>query len=650
MHYNYYFDICALCTLATVAITSLSRRRVPSYRQRAYTLLFFAAVIATYFECVETTLQLHPVAAAWYHPLEKVCGSVYFLAHLGTGICYLLYIMSVLDIFFDIRTLKGFFGLYFGFILGALLVVINWFHPILFHYTSEGTYQRDSLIILFYLIAFYYMGFGILLVLKYDKLMRLKTKVIVLAYVGLTLFGIFFQYFNPEILIENFYCAISVALVFITLQNPGELVDENLNILNRKAFFEGIDLKIKRGTPYYILFATVENVRALSSEIGYPQAQLVLKKIADYLKKAGRKGLRLTTYTYRYSDYVFAIMMHTDNIKTAQALADKLVERIGQSFNVSGMTIKIDGHCFVMSYPEHYKSAGELMAKIDMITEEIADSNDIFIDVDSINHGEKMLLRDYDFMARENLDAKKAVVKFQPFLSKKYKINYTADAICFLYDKNGKEIDVRKHIPDIGTTQTIMDADEYVLRMAARSLAFKNGGDRNGKYRAVVGMCQGEISRNDFVRRVKRILREEKAEASWISLKLSETCLTTMNSVAERNLRMLGDLKVSIIVDKFGSGYGNVSKIISLPVSQVNISAEVTRAALGSEQMYKIAQGIVNLFHDISIFVCAVAIETEEEKELAEKLGCDFLIGDYLGEPMSDTSYVRYIDDYFEKG
>ncbi|WP_207667209.1 EAL domain-containing protein [Butyrivibrio sp. X503] len=613
-------------------------------------MLFFAACMATISECIESTLQLHPIDAPWYNPFEMICGSVYFLAHLGTGISYLLYIMSVLDIFFDIKTIKGFFALYFGFFLGTLLVIVNWIHPILFHYTKEGLYQRDSLIIMFYLIAFYYMGFGIALVLKYDKLMRLKTKVIVLAYVGLTLFGIIFQYFNPDILIENFYSAISVALVFITLQNPGELVDENLNILNRKAFFEGLDLKIKRNIPYYTVFVSIDNVRALSSEIGYSQAQAVLKKIADYLKRAGRKEIRLTTYTYRFSDYVFAIMVHSDNEKKAKELAKALAKRTEKSFDVSGMTIKIDGHCFVMNYPEHYKSVAELMTKVDVITEEIAELGDVFVDIDTLDHGEKMLLKDYDFLARENLDAKKAVVKFQPLLSKIYKINYNADSICFFYDKNGNEIDVRNHIPDIGTTQTIMDTDEYVLRMAARSLAFWNGGDKNGKYRAVVGMCQGEISRNDFVRRVKRILREEKAEPSWISLKLSETCLTTMNTIAERNIRMLEDLKISIIVDRFGSGYGNLSKIISLPIMQVNISPEVIRNAIGSEQMYKLAQGIVNLFHDISIFVCACDIRSKEEKEMAEKLGCDFLIGDYLGVPMSDSSYVRFIDEYFEKG
>ena len=75
MQYNFYFDICALCILGTVAITSLSRRWVPAYRQRAYFMLFFTIFVATLSERVETYLQMNPVDAVWYHPLEMLCGS-----------------------------------------------------------------------------------------------------------------------------------------------------------------------------------------------------------------------------------------------------------------------------------------------------------------------------------------------------------------------------------------------------------------------------------------------------------------------------------------------------------------------------------------------------------------------------------------------
>jgi EAL domain-containing protein (putative c-di-GMP-specific phosphodiesterase class I) len=112
---------------------------------------------------------------------------------------------------------------------------------------------------------------------------------------------------------------------------------------------------------------------------------------------------------------------------------------------------------------------------------------------------------------------------------------------------------------------------------------------------------------------------------------------------------MLGDLKSSIIVDKFGSGYGDLNRVLSLPVSQVNIDSSILRSAMESDKMMLVVQGIVNLFHDISIFVCATDIENETDKKLAEDLGCDYLIGDYMGAPMKDSSYVKFIDAYFEE-
>lgn len=181
-------------------------------------------------------------------------------------------------------------------------------------------------------------------------------------------------------------------------------------------------------------------------------------------------------------------------------------------------------------------------------------------------------------------------------------------------------------------------------------LAFWNAGDKNGKYRAIIPMSQAEISRTDFLRRFKAHLKEEKVEGSWISLKLTETAITTMNNVAERNLKMLGDINVSIIVDEYGNGYGNIERILSLPVVQVNFAKSLIRMAKKSKRMMSVTTGLVNMFHDISLFVCASGVDTPEDKDVAEEIGCDYLIGNYVGKPVNDSSYVNRIDEYFEKG
>ena len=650
MQYNFYFDTCALCILATIGIISLSRKRVPSSREKVYSMLLSAVFLSTLFERIETFLQMNPYEGAWYHYAEMFCGSFYFLAHLGSGLCYLLYIMAVLDIFYDTKSVKGFFVVYLGYVIGIITVIMNCFSPLLFGYDEKGIYFRGNLIIGFYLIALYYIVYGVTLTLKYSNLMRLKTKVIILTHVGFVAAGIYLQYCYPQLLIENFLSTISITLVFITLQNPSDMVDGRINVLNRRAFFEALGLKIKKKTPHYIVFVTIDNVRALSSEIGNNQTDGVIKTIADYLKKVGRRELNIVTYVYRYSDNIFAISVNTNDKKRAESLMYKISTRIREPWNYMDMTIKAECHCFMMSYPENYAGLAELMAKVELISADVAQYSEVVIDIGKIGFTKKLGAYDYEVLAKKNIGEKRAIVKFRPILSKIYRIDYTAEATCYIYDDNERELEVREYIEDNGTTQTIIDIDEYVLKNTLRMLAFWNAGDKNGKYRAIIPMSQAEISRTDFLRRFKAHLKEEKVEGSWISLKLTETAITTMNNVAERNLKMLGDINVSIIVDEYGNGYGNIERILSLPVVQVNFAKSLIRMAKKSKRMMSVTTGLVNMFHDISLFVCASGVDTPEDKDVAEEIGCDYLIGNYVGKPVNDSSYVNRIDEYFEKG
>ncbi len=650
MQYNYYFDICAIFIILTITITSLSRRAVPAYRQKAYGALIIAAFLAIVFEHIETLLQLNPMDTVWYPYAEKLAGSAYFLAHLASALCYFMYILSILDIYMNFREIRSFTQVMLAYTIGVIFVIVNWFYPVLFHYSEDGIYHRDNFIFVYYVLAAYYIGASVYLMVRYKSFVRLRTRSIIGSYVVFAVVGVLLQMFFPTLLIENFCISVSVTLVYITLQNPSEMVDENLNILNRKAFNEGLDMKIKRKSPHCTIFVTVDNIRALSSEIGYAQSQNVLKSVAKYLKNVGMREFKLQTYAYRYGETVFAVTVHSKDDNAAKLLMERIRDRLHNPWNVLGMAIRVEGHLFMMKYPVNYETSTELMNKIEYITEDISENPSVIIDTEDFKYNEVRRNRDFDLMARTNLERKSSVIKFQPILSKIYKINYNADVICFLVDDNGNEVDVRKHIPDVRITQALLDTDEYVFRMAARSLSFWNAGDKHGKYRAVVGLSQGEISKTDFVRRIKKILREEKAEASWISMKLTETCITTMNGVAERNLKLMGEMNSYIIVDKFGSGYGDLHRILSLPVQQVNIDISVLRAARESEQMRLVAQGIVNLFHDVSIFVGATDIESEEDKLIAEELSCDYLMGDYMCEPVKDSSFVKYIDAYFEEG
>ena len=650
MQYNYYFDVCALFIIATIALTSLSRRWVPSYRQRVYLMLSICIFMATFSERVETYLQMNPSDSILYHPAEMLFGSLYYGFHLGTGLFYLLYVLAILDIYIDFKKPADFCMVALGYIIGACLVIVNIFTHILFYYDETGLYHRGKYVNLFYIIAIYYVIHGSLLVFKYRKLMRPRTRVVVLSYINLVILGLIIQYIWSMILIENFFGAISLALVYISLHNPSDMVDERLNVLNRRAFLEGLDLRTGRKVCHYTIFVVVDNIRALSAEIGYNQSENVLKRVASFLKTVGNNTVMVQSYAYRFSENCFAVTVHSSDEKKADELMEAIAERLGHPWKYGDMAIRMEGHCFKMEYPGDFKTVPELMTKVSTVLDNLEGEPEIIVDVRAKRLYDRNDAFDINLLARNSINPDTVVIKYQPYLSSAYRVNYCADAVCFYVDDYGNEINMSGHMEDLRTSQTALDLDEYVLRSACRDLSCWNGREEGDRYRIVVGISQGELSRSDFIRRFKKILREEKAEPYWLAIKLTETTITTMNSMAEKNLRVLAEMKCYIVVDNFGSGYGDFQKLLGLPNSQVNLSNELLEKALKSEDIRIIVEGAVKILQDISKFVSAVDVTSKEVENLAKELGCDFINGDYLVPPLKGNSFAKAVDEYYGEG
>ena len=94
--YNYYFDICAICILSTIAIMTLFRKWVPTYQNHAFLALFAAIAMTVISERTETFLQMNPQPGVIYPYAEKLAGSFYFNLHEMGILTYIVVIAVVM--------------------------------------------------------------------------------------------------------------------------------------------------------------------------------------------------------------------------------------------------------------------------------------------------------------------------------------------------------------------------------------------------------------------------------------------------------------------------------------------------------------------------------------------------------------------------
>jgi len=100
-----------------------------------------------------------------------------------------------------------------------------------------------------------------------------------------------------------------------------------------------------------------------------------------------------------------------------------------------------------------------------------------------------------------------------------------------------------------------------------------------------------------------------------------------------RNLKLLKEKGVLILLDDFGKGYTSFSDLAQLGIDIVKIDKAITQKAM-EETGFVILKNIIRTAHDLGLKTLCEGIETEEQKKIVLEAGCDILQGYYFYRPM----------------
>ena len=157
-----------------------------------------------------------------------------------------------------------------------------------------------------------------------------------------------------------------------------------------------------------------------------------------------------------------------------------------------------------------------------------------------------------------------------------------------------------------------------------------------------VQLAQGEL---DVV--VQRVLAANALPAKQLLLELTESSLVGDAEPLRNRIARLRAIGVGLSIDDFGTGYSNLGYLQRFDVQALKIDQRFVRGLADGPQGEAIVRAIAQLAASLAIRTVAEGIETADEAQRLQALGCDAGQGHWWGDAMPAAVFTRWYAERF---
>jgi EAL domain-containing protein (putative c-di-GMP-specific phosphodiesterase class I) len=177
----------------------------------------------------------------------------------------------------------------------------------------------------------------------------------------------------------------------------------------------------------------------------------------------------------------------------------------------------------------------------------------------------------------------------------------------------------------------IIEIGEWVLRAVCKQYHAWKKVDFQLQ-QVAVNISLRQFENPHFIYRLSQILDETEMRPEWLVLEISEGQFHKLE-LFKKTIQMLKKMGVEIAIDNFGTGNLSLQNLLHIPMDYLSIDSSLVRDLAETPESLAIIKMIVELASSLHLSVVAEGVETLEQKELLESVGCDLMQGYFFSLP-----------------
>ena len=375
-----------------------------------------------------------------------------------------------------------------------------------------------------------------------------------------------------------------------------------------------------------LLYLDLDGFKRVNDGLGHQAGDRLLEEVALRITSELRK---MDTAGRLGGDEFAIVQPFGEQPQAAAALARRLIERLGEPFELDGHQVLVGTSIGVALYPDDARSPEVLMKHADLaLVRAKQEGRGMFCfferDMDQQLIERRLLEQDLRGALRDG----QLQVHYQS-LHETGALKVTGyEALVRWNHPTRGPIAPSEFIPVAEETGLIIPLGRWVLEQACVQAASWPSSSSIS-----VNISPAQFVQQDLVAMVSEILHTSGLAPERLELEVTEGILISNTERALKVLCGFKELGVRITLDDFGTGYSSLGYLRRFPFDAVKIDRSfVTGLCLDSESGV-IVQSILALCRSLNLRATAEGVETAEQLDALCSYGCKSVQGFLLGRP-----------------
>ena len=410
-------------------------------------------------------------------------------------------------------------------------------------------------------------------------------------------------------------------------------------LLNLAGLIKHLDEMMRNATPGRKLVLSVtqlNNFLEIQNTFGTAFGMRVLAQVVDRMKRVVPPGALLALVQ---PDRLASVISGEE---ATQMTRERIEAAVKESYLVDGVPIHVEASIGMAHFPDHAKTAEELLQKASIAMHWASSSKSSISLYDAAN----------DRTSRDNLillgGLPEAIDRGELQVWHQAKIALATGEVA------GTEALLRwKHpqrgivppgsfIPQVEETTLINSVTQVLIAAAfADAGGWRAAGHR---LRVSINLSVRNLLDHMLLDILEQNARRQELEAKDIELEITESAVMVDPDYCIRLISSLRDRGYGVSIDDFGTGHSSLAYLQKLRVSALKIDQAFVKTLASDANNQKIVRAILHLASSLGLETVAEGVEDERAIALLREWGCNYAQGYGLHRPAPSQDLLRFIE------